>query len=261
MADAAPPTTQVSDPPAAPIAVEIPPEPPVEPVAQSEAAEQHEAEIDDIEKQIEPRTWIFKGTFVLDRNGVDTPQDFEGTYVQRPLSYFAFLEFTGLIARKIDEAMSGPEGLTIQQVMDSTQSAMPYIVDGSRIEAAVEQKKFDGIDSFIQGIAKLAGYVPDVIEECQFIWLRVPRRERVFLREIWGRSAEEGGMTADDGEEMLVTFIDQNYEELETFFVQRLPRMLKRTQAARARMQARKLRAGSRQSRPLSRTAEPTQSQ
>lgn len=257
--------------PAIPLAQELgvqPPEPQQPAQVEPESGEDLDAaavnsDLDDVEKQVETRVWKFSGEFIIDRNGVPTPQQFEGEYEQKPLSYFAFLEFTGLIAKKIDEAMSGPDGLTIQTIVDSTEGAMPFLVDGKNVSSVIEKKDFNGLDAFVQGLFKLASYVPDLIEDCQFTWLRVPRRDRPFLREIWGRSPSDGGMTNDEGEEMLTVFIDQNYEELEDFFVERLPRIVKTTQAARKRMMKGRaeLPEGSRRSRPWRATQEITQSQ
>lgn len=220
-------------------------------------------DIEDVEKQTEPRVWKFAGEFNIQRGNEVLPQMFEEEYIQKPLSYFAFLEFAGLLAKKIEEAMAGEDGLTIQSVIETSEGALPFMVDGKNINAVIEKKDFDGVDAFMKGLFKLASYVPDVIEECQFIWLRVPRRERAFLREIWGRSPEDGGLTMNEGEEMMTVFIDQNYEELEAFFVERLPRLARTAQAARKRMQKirAELPAGSQRSRPWRHTAEPTPSQ
>lgn len=227
------------------------------------AAQQAAEDLADIEKPVEPRTWLFEGDFNLKRGDKLIPQHFRGEYTQKPLSYLAFLEFTGLLAAKIEEAMRGEDGLTIKEVIESTESAMPFIVDGDRIEAVVEKRDFDGIDAFVKGLMKLASYVPDVIEECQFIWLRVPRRDRVFLREIWNRSLDDGGLSHDEGEEMLSLFIEQNYEELENFFGERLPRMGRVARIARMRTAKNRDESpeGSRRSRPWSRTQEDTPSQ
>lgn len=270
MADAAPtiPTPVVApnpDEPAVPVPEpQVPPEasaPPAEESAGVDASQSPEDELADIEKPVEPRVWKFEGDFTISRDGDDIQQHFEAEYTQKPLSYFGFLEFTGLLARKIDEAMRGPDGLTVEEMVSTAKASIPYVVDGSRVEAVVEQGDFKGIDAFVQGLVRVASYVPDVMEECQFIWLRVPRRERAFLRDIWGRAADEGGLTNEQGEEMLSVFIDQNYEELEAFFVERLPRIGQVMTVARERIKRKKSRIASPRSRPWSPTAETTPSQ
>lgn len=233
-----------------------PPEPPAAPAAQT-----YEDELADIESPVEPRTWIFEGNFNVRRGDEFLPQEFKGEYEQLPLSYFGFLEFTGLIAKKIDEAMSGDDGLTIREMIETTQSAVPFIVDGANVEAAIEENKLEGVDAFVQGLMKLASYVPDVIEECQFIWLRVPRRDRPFLREIWAKPMDKGGLSPTEGEEMMSLFIEQNFQELEDFFFERLPRLAQTVNRVRAKSKKRGGNIGRRLSRPLSPTAETTQSQ
>jgi hypothetical protein len=229
----------------------------------TDLAQQAEEELADIDKPIEPRTWLFEGDFVLKRGDQDIPQHFRGEYIQQPLSYLSFLEFTCLLARKIEEAMRGEDGIKVKDLIETTEGAMPFMVDGSTIESVVRRSDFDGIDTFVQGLMKLVSYVPDVIEECQFIWLGVPRKDRVFLRGIWSRSPDQGGLSPQEGEEMLSLFIDQNYEELETFFVERLPRIGRVVTSARKRMM--KIRGArqddSQRSRPWRATQEPIQSQ
>jgi hypothetical protein len=61
-----------------------------------------------------------------------------------------------------------------------------------------------------------------VIEEAQCIWLRVPFRDRMLVREIWAKPVDEGGLSNDEGEEMMTVFLLQNYEEIERFFAKRL---------------------------------------
>lgn len=243
-----------------------PPEAPIVPSLSEEAQEQIgavDADLADIEKPVEERVWKWESNFTLNRGGDIIPQHFIGEYVQKPLSYFAFLEFTGLLARKIEEAMRGDDGITIKDIVETTKGALPFMVDGDHIEEVITKQDFNGIDAFVQGLMKLVSYIPDVIEECQFIWLRVPRRDRAFVREIWGKSPSDGGLSNDEGEEMMTIFIQQNYEELESFFVDRLPRISRTTQAMRAIMT--KIRGdrpeGSQRSKPWSRTQVPTESQ
>lgn len=248
------------------VAQPAPPEAPTVPSPAEEAQEQIgavDADLADIEKPVEERVWKWESDFTLNRGGELIPQHFVGEYTQKPLSYFAFLEFTGLLARKIEEAMRGDDGITIKDIVETTKGALPFMVDGDHIEEVITKQDFDGIDAFVQGLMKLVSYVPDVIEECQFIWLRVPRRDRAFVREIWGKSPADGGLSNDEGEEMMTLFIEQNYEELESFFVDRLPRITRTAQKMRTiTMKDRdELPAGSRRSKPWSRTPALTESQ
>lgn len=192
------------------------PEPP-------EPAPHADGELDDLEQQIAHREWAVKGDItVLKRNGQIEVRNFDKTYVQKPLSFSAMLAFTGLIGEKIVHAMSGPEGLSLDTII-STGAGMAVDPTG-----LLSRDDFSGVDSFVRGLAKLAQYAPDVVEDCQCIWLRVPLHERLAVKEIWGRSPEDGGLSSAEGSEMIEVFIAQNYREVEDFFTEQLPRLLKK---------------------------------
>lgn len=187
-------------------------------------------QLDDLEIQIEARDWVIKGTIAVTnpRTNQDTTLDFERTYTQKPLSYTAMLQFTGLIGERIQNLMR--QGVTLESVLGDVQSMGSLFSEG---DLGLTREDFSGVDSFVQGLAKLATHLPDLIVECQCIWLRVPLHERPIVVEIWGRSPVDGGLSMQDGEDMLSLFIAQNYEELEGFFVERLPRMLRTARTTR----------------------------
>lgn len=200
-----------SEPPTAP-PQEAPKDPPV--VSPTDALE-------DVEKQIEHRTWHVEGDITGEIRGQLITEHIEREYTQKPLSYTSMIQFTGLLGRKIDEAMSGPEGLTLDSVAELAQVAQ----SAAQGSLALNAQDFVGVDAFVRGFAKLAAYVPEIMDEAQCIWLRVPFKDRMIVREIWGKPVDEGGLSMDDGEAMLTLFIQQNYEELERFFAERLRRI------------------------------------
>lgn len=184
---------------------------------EEEAPRAHDSQLDDIEIQVAHREWTVEGDFTIQkRDGSTTTESFKRVYVQKPLSFTAMLQFTGLIGEKIAEAMSGPEGVSLDRVLGESDG----LISAGR--ALLTSDDFAGVDSFVKGLAKLATYVPEVIEDCQCIWLRVPFAERPIVKEIWSRSPEDGGLTFAEGQEMLEVFLAQNYEEVEDFFVERL---------------------------------------
>src|SRR5665213_1084168 len=190
-----------------------------EPVEGSDEAEETptvtstvDDQLDDLEIQVEARDWIVKGTLdVMDpRSSQNTTMDFERTYTQKPLSYTAMLQFTGLIGERVQSLMK--QGVTLESVLGDVQSMGGLFGEG---DIGLTRDDFSGVDSFVQGLAKLATHLPDLIVECQCIWLRVPLHERPVVVEIWGRSPVDGGLSMQEGEDMLSLFIAQNYEELE----------------------------------------------
>lgn len=169
---------------------------------------------DDVEKPVTHKEWVFEAEYQVPIRGELKDEIFKRTYVQKPLSYHAFGEFTGLIGRKLAEAMRGPDGLSLDRLTPG-EASIPLEFNDGQISLAQDQDNI--VDPIIQGIAKLASYVPDLMGEAQCIWLRVPRSERPLLIDIWSRPVDEGGMSMDQGEEMLNIFIEQNYDEMNDF--------------------------------------------
>ncbi len=169
---------------------------------------------EDIVKPVMHKEWVWEAEYdIVLKNEVKT-EIFKRTYVQKPLSYLAFGEFTGLIGRKLAEAMRGPDGLSLDRITPGGASIPLEWEDG---QIRLSSTEADLVDPIIQGIARLASYVPEFIGEAQCIWLRVPRSERGLLVDIWSRPVDEGGMSMDQGEEMFEIFIEQNYDELNNF--------------------------------------------
>lgn len=141
----------------------------------------------------------------------------EKSYLQAPLTYFRKMEFFGLVGRTLDYAMEGEDGLTVNRLFDSNPTSV------SDISAA----DFGDLDSFLSLVSKVAHYAPDFLKDCYVIWLNVPKAERP-----WAREALED-ISDDEGEAIIVTFVDQNWEDIERFFVERLPAIARRVQRLR----------------------------
>lgn len=197
-----------------------------------------DSQLDDLEIQVESRDWNFSGdiTIVNQRTGLTEEMAFARTYTQKPLSYTAMLQFTGLLGDRVSRAMTA--GVTLDSILGDASSIASAVRDGD-ISNIATQEGFRGIDAFVEGLAKLAVYIPDIVEDCQCIWLRIPLHERPIVKEIWGRAPEDGGLSMQDGEEMLTLFIAQNYQDLADFFSVRLRRVLEAATKIRKKKQIR----------------------
>lgn len=166
--------------------------------------------IDTIQPKAEPRTWkLGKG-------------EHEREYVQRPLSFFAKMNFFALVGEVIDKAVSGDDGIRVSSLFDS-----PMGGDGMSLA------DFRDADMFIQGAGKLLSYAPDLLEKSYCIWLDVPDHERPLAIALMSQSVEDGGLSDDDGIEMIEVFIDQNWESIEDFFRNKIASLRDRVQARR----------------------------
>lgn len=194
-------------------------------------------DLDDIEKNVPHREWKFEGDFKVRVRDEDVEQHFEGVYVQKPLSYQAMMEFTGLVGRQLDRVMQGAGGLSIDSLLGgmSADGSLPIAIDNGRIVIQEDQASRISPDSILSIAVKIAILAPDILPEAQCIWLRVPRTERAIIMDIWSRPVDEGGLSVNDGNEMMELFVEQNWEELEAFFVRRWAKLRSTVERARKR--------------------------
>lgn len=135
------------------------------------------------------------------------------TYTQKPLSYFAKMEFYALLADALDKAMDGDEKISISGMI------------------AAGDLSFQDPDSFMRILVKLVRFVPDFFEEAYCIFLAVPRGDRHLIKELMRAPVDEGGISDDDGLMIVQTFIDQNLDAIEEFFTGRVPKLGKRVRS------------------------------
>ena len=179
----------------------------VEDVPTPVAAEKPQEIVEKIVPQVDPveRTLTYEG---VDR-----------VYTQRPLSYFGKISFFGLVGETFEEILDGPDGVNLDSIFGDV---APNSVDDFRASELGE------LSTFVSAVAKIARYAPDFVKDAYLIILNVPHNEKAFAREALD------SIDDDTGEDILVTFIDQNVKELESFFTERLPKILGRAQNLRS---------------------------
>lgn len=134
----------------------------------------------------------------------------EVSYVQKPLSFFGKIEVFSVLGSALDKAMSGPDGLTLNDVFEGP------------TEGGISAQRFRDADTFVKGVAKLVQYAPDLLEDLYTIFLGVPRGERELVKFVMVRPADEGGLSDEDGLGILDTFVDQNWDVMLDFFTSRV---------------------------------------
>lgn len=137
--------------------------------------------------------------------------EYEMTFTQKPLSFFQKMEFFSVMGRAIDRAMSGPEGISINDLLSLPERGETLSADD-----------FKDADVFIRAIAKLVTEAPEILEDLYVVILGVPRTHRDFAKRLMSGPADEGGLTDEDGIAILETFIDQNWDVMVDFFGERI---------------------------------------
>lgn len=184
--------------------------------APAPAQKKEEDTLDILKPKAEPKQWTI---------GKD---DISRQYVQKPLSFIGKMQWFSLVGEVLDKAMGGQNALSINSLM-SAPSGQPD---------QLTMQDFRNADTFIHAVGKLLVYAPDFLTKSYCIWLSVPEYERELAKQIMELPPEEGGLTDDQGLEIIEVFIDQNYEALDTFFREKLADLQKRIQARRKEVEA-----------------------
>lgn len=180
-----------------------------EPAASEPQEQEKEDVVDILVPKAEPKEWtIGKG-------------EYERKFVQRPLSFIGKMQWFSLVGEVLDKAMSGSNSLSMNNLLSAPQGR----------GGALGVEDFRDADTFIQAVGKLLVYAPDFLTKSYSIWLGVPDYEREFVNQIMALPPEEGGLTDDQGIEIIEVFIDQNYEALDGFFREKLGVLRSRVEA------------------------------
>lgn len=149
------------------------------------------------------------------------------TFTQRPLSFFAKMQWFSLVGDVLDKALSGENAMSLNNLLSTP---------GRPGELSMAD--FRDADTFVQAIAKLLSVAPDFLVKSYCIWLAVPDWQYDIVSEAMGRSPEFGGLSDEQGIEIIEVFIDQNYEALDDFFRERLGSLATRVQQRAAEASA-----------------------
>jgi hypothetical protein len=152
-------------------------------------------------------------------------------YVQRKLDWLPKQRFFALVARSMSKAIksTGGEVGGLSDVFGNEDEAS-LVERGRRLT----QRDFKDAASFFALAMELVAETPDFLVDCYMIWLNVPARrgERAWAREVlqqpWRPEEDIWGLKDEDHEKLINTFIDQNYEDIRAFFVEKVPAMGKR---------------------------------
>lgn len=196
--------------------VEVNPEPGEKVEEAPAAAAAPEEKVDDVLETLRPSADPVKR-----KVGVGAE---ETEYIQKPLSFFGKMDLYALVGRTLDAAMQS--GMSIDALLDDV---VPDV--GNRQLTAAD---FGAADQMMATIAKVTRFAPQLLVDCYTIFLNVPPNDRAWFKETVVKPVDEGGISDEEGIDILNTFIAQNAEAIEAFFVQHLPLVSKTFRASRS---------------------------
>lgn len=185
----------------------VDPEPqqsPEEALADAEADLAETLEVFELDELHAPKEWTFSYA-----NQVET-------FTQRPLGMVPKVEYFAYIAGVVDEAMSTTGNpLSFENVLDM-------------MSPTSEDSMLGDAQQMMMGLLKLAVYAPDILVQSYCVWLGVPPAKREWFANAIRRPVDEGGLSDDDGFDIVARFIDQNAEAIVGFFGERMRALEKR---------------------------------
>ncbi len=127
-------------------------------------------------------------------------------FTQKPLSYFGKIELISVLGGVLDKALA-EGGMSVADLLE---------------DVPQETGQLSEADQFIKSIARIVSFAPDFLKDLYVIALNVPRGDREYVKSVMELSQEEGGLSDEQGIQILETFVDQNWEVLLDFFKNRI---------------------------------------
>lgn len=196
---------------------------------QEKQSEEAKAEVEHAEEVFElkadTKVWIIGKP--PEQGGEDSQW---GRYKQKPLGMMPRMRFYALVTNTVSEAIKagGAVDLGMGDVFGEEGGSIR-----ERFQTLTNQD-FSDAGSFIALAFKLMAYAPDFMLDCFVLWLNVPPEERRWAKRVMDQTydpeEEKWGLTEDQFTEMIEIFIDQNYEDMRNFFVEKLPKFVARVQ-------------------------------
>jgi hypothetical protein len=181
-----------------PLPPEAPRTAPSQPQAMSAPAEpEEESDLEVLAPTSRAKEWKF-----------GSPPD-EYTYIQRELSVIGKAQWFGLVGEIVDKSLGGDNSLSLNSLLSPPENVRP---------GNIRMQDFQDADTFVHAVGKLLVHSTEFLEKSICIWLSVPDYEWDLAREMFRLSPDLGGLSDDQAEEMLNTFIDQNYVAISRFF-------------------------------------------
>jgi hypothetical protein len=163
-----------------------------------------------------------------EKGGEDTEY---AIYIQQPLGWMARSRFFSLMSSALSRAIRATGGEVAGMGDIFGDSGGTLRERGEKLMA----RDWQDASSFAAMGFELLAYVPNLLLECYCLWLAIPIRDQGWAKKVfeqpWDPERNKWGLTDAQHRELLGRFIDQNYEELRSFFTEDLPAVGRRVVA------------------------------
>lgn len=125
-------------------------------------------------------------------------------YIQAQLGLFAVEEFTTRITEIIDSFVKGEFGMKIGELFRG-EVEMPVTLDAEATQDFVDEN-----EQLIQAAVKLVQIIPSLRLDITCWSLGIPRLEVPWAKEQLSEAPYRGGLSVEEGMDILIVFIKQN---------------------------------------------------
>jgi hypothetical protein len=166
----------------------------------------------------------------------------EQTYVQKGLTWFGKLELYGLLGQAVKVVLEGDNPLGIGSILDMAQNPRQMVNDlmGNLpgADTAPDRQQDDQdleleAGKVLAAFAQVVSIAPELLSQAYCVALAIPKTHRQWAVE-WAFP----NMDDEMGQDILHTFIAQNWGVMEDFFAKELRKILKRIMQERAKASA-----------------------
>lgn len=175
------------------------------------------AALDALSPLTQTRHIKFKWPVGVDAEGRQVFHDF--FYTQAPLGLFPAQEFQTMLTRTIKETLQGKYGITIGQLFSGggqIKAQMPSEITQESVDELLEGENL----RVISAVLELIELVPGILQECIALSLGVRRANREEFKERISAPPHEGGLTIDDGVDIIKVFVKQNGGPIRRFLAE-----------------------------------------
>jgi hypothetical protein len=126
------------------------------------------------------------------------------TYIQAELGLFAVEEFSTRLTEILDSFVKGEFGIKVGELFRG-EVEMPVNLDAEATQEFVDEN-----EQLINAFIKLVKIVPGLRQDITVLSLGVPRLEMAWAKEQLSEPPYRGGLSVEDGFDILIYFLRQN---------------------------------------------------
>jgi hypothetical protein len=159
------------------------------------------------------RAWEVKGED-RDHNMI------ERTYIQEELSFYQVQDFANIGTSYVQKFINGELGVSLKEIFTGDLKQRVQMPSMDDVNAESAEKLIDENTDLILGIIKAINKIPELEMQIMLLSLGVPIGEQKWAETILRGPVSRGGLTRQQGFDLLLTFIKQNTQAVVDFFSQ-----------------------------------------